>query len=293
MPDYAHPESLVSTAWLADRLDTSHAIVVEIVWGDSAAFGRAAYDRGHVPGAVAWDFENDLQDPGRRDIVGTAGIERLLSSSGITATTTIVVYSGLDNLLATYAFWLLKVYRHRDVRLLDGGKALWLAEGRPTTTTAPGVVPAVYRALEPDRDVRADRTDILWVIGREDHSLVDARSAEMYRGQDAAGAARGGHIPGALNLAAVRETHSDGSFKSWRVPTVRPDGTFKAVAALQALCTDLGLLPERTIITYCVRGGLSTHAWFVLTQLLGYPRVREYDRSWAEWGNLAAMPVEV
>ena len=111
-------------------MDTSHAIVVEIVWGDSAAFGRAAYDRGHVPGAVAWDFENDLQDPGRRDIVGTAGIERLLSSSGITATTTIVVYSGLDNLLATYAFWLLKVYRHRDVRLLDGGKALWLAEGR-------------------------------------------------------------------------------------------------------------------------------------------------------------------
>lgn len=293
MSNYAHPESLVSTAWLADRLDTSHAIVVEIVWGDSVAFGRAAYDRGHVPGAVAWDFENDLQDPGRRDIVDTAGIERLLSNSGITATTTIVVYSGLDNLLATYAFWLLKVYRHRDVRLLDGGKALWLAEERPMSTTAPVIPLAAYRAPDPARDLRVDRTDILWVIGREDHNLVDARSAEMYRGQDAAGAARGGHIPGALNLAAVRETHSDGSFKSWRVPTVRPDGTFKAVADLQALCTDLGLLPERTIITYCVRGGLSTHAWFVLTQLLGYPRVREYDRSWAEWGNLAAMPVEV
>ena len=293
MPDYAHPESLVSTTWLADRLDPSHARVVEIVWGDSAAFGRAAYDRGHVPGAVTWDFENNLQAPNRRDIVDRAGIAKLLSNSGITATTTVVVYSGLDNLLATFAFWLLKVYRHRDVRLLDGGKALWLAEGRPTTPTPSEVAPTVYHAAEPDRDVRADRTDILRVIGREDHSLVDARSVEMFRGQDAGGTARGGHIPGALNLAAVRETHPDGTFKRWHVPTVRPEGTFKPAEDLQSLCTGLGLIPERTIITYCVRGGLSTHAWFVLTQLLGYPRVREYDRSWAEWGNLAAMPVEV
>jgi thiosulfate/3-mercaptopyruvate sulfurtransferase len=118
------------------------------------------------------------------------------------------------------------------------------------------------------------------------HLLVDARSAEMYSGLDKAGAARGGHIPGALNLPALRETNLDGSFKAWRVPTVQPDGTFKSAAELQTLFDSLGITKNKEIITYCVRGGLSTHAWFVLTQLLGYPNVREYDRSWAEWGNL-------
>jgi thiosulfate/3-mercaptopyruvate sulfurtransferase len=133
---------------------------------------------------------------------------------------------------------------------------------------------------------------VLQSIGKAGQLLVDARTVEMYNGIDKAGTAHGGHVPGAVNLAAYPETNSDGAFKTWRVPTVRPDGTFKSAGELGAMFDTLGILSDKEITTYCVRGGLSTHAWFVLTQLLGFPRVREYDRSWAEWGNLEGVPIE-
>jgi thiosulfate/3-mercaptopyruvate sulfurtransferase len=253
--------------------------------------GAPAYRAGHISGAVAWDF-GELQDPARDDLVGKAGLEALLARSGITPATTVVVYSGLGNLLATFAFWLLKLYGHRDVRLLDGGRRRWLAEGHPLSAEPPTLAPTVYLAQEPDGRLCAHGDDGLHAIGQPGHLLVDARSAEMFSGADTAGTAQGGHIPGAVNLAALRETHPDGSFRAWRVPTVREDGTFKSATDLRALVESLGITPDKTITTYCVRGGLSTHAWFVLTQLLGYPNVREYDRSWAEWGNLSGVPVE-
>lgn len=288
---YAHPESLVSTQWVADHLANPAIRIVEVVWGDSDEWGAAAYRGGHIPGAAAWDFATDLQDPARSDIADQAGIEALLGRSGITPATTVAVYSGLSNLLATFAFWLLKVYGHQDVRLLDGGRAKWLAESRPLSAEPPVVAATAYRTRPPDGRLRARCEDVLRAISQPSHLLVDARSAEMFNGADKAGAARGGHIPRAVNLAVRRETHADGSFKTWRVPTVRDDGTFRPAVELRALVESLGITPEKRIITYCVRGGLSTHAWFVLTQLLGYPDVREYDRSWVEWGNIEGLPI--
>jgi len=292
MSGYVHPESLVNTQWLAGHLDDPSVRLVEVVWGNSDEWGAPAYRAGHIPGAVAWDFGSDLQDPARNDLVGKADLEALLARSGVTPATTVVLYSGLSNLLATFAFWLLKLYGHQDVRLLDGDRSKWLAEGRPLSDQTPAMAPTIYRAQEPDERLRAHRDDVLRAIGQPGHLLVDARSAKMFSGADTAGTAQGGHIPGAVNLAALRETYPDGSFKAWRVPTVREDGTFRSATELRSLVDGPGITPDKTIITYCVRGGLSTHAWFVLTQLLGYPDVREYDRSWAEWGNLADVPIE-
>jgi thiosulfate/3-mercaptopyruvate sulfurtransferase len=291
MSDYVHPESLVNTQWVAEHLDDPSVRLVEVVWGNSDEWGAPAYRAGHIPGAVAWDF-SDLQDPARSDLVGKAGLEALLARPGVTPATTVVVYSGLGNLLATLAFWLLKFYGHRDVCLLDGDRSKWLAEGRHLSDQTPLIPPTIYRAQEPNRSLRAHRDDVLRAIGQPGHLLVDARSAEMFSGADTAGTAQGGHIPGAVNLTLLEEKRPDGSVKSWRVPTVREDGTFRSATELRALVEGLGITPDKTITTYCVRGGLSTHAWFVLTQLLGYPNVREYDRSWAEWGNLSGVPVE-
>jgi thiosulfate/3-mercaptopyruvate sulfurtransferase len=186
----------------------------------------------------------------------------------------------------------LKIFGHKPVRLLDGGRQMWLDENHPTTSEIPLIEPGEYQAKEPDWGLRANRDDVLRYIGKGDNLLVDARTAEMYSGHDKAGAQRGGHIPGAVNLAAYRETNPDGAFKMWRIPTLRLDGTFRSAGELRELCDSLGITSNQEIITYCVRGGLSTHAWFVLTQLLGFPHVREYDRSWAEWGNLESVPIE-
>jgi len=171
------------------------------------------------------------------------------------------------------------------------GDHLAAIEGRPLSNELPVVAATTYRAQTPDGRLRARRDDVRQALGRPDHLLVDARSPEMFSGADRAGAARGGRIPGAINLPARRETHGDGAFKAWRVPTVREDGTFKPAVEMRALIESLGIMPKKRIITYCVRGGLSTHTWFVLTQLLGYPDVAEYDRSWAEWGNVAGLPI--
>jgi thiosulfate/3-mercaptopyruvate sulfurtransferase len=292
MSAYTHPESLVNTQWVADRLADPNVRVAEVIWGDSDEWGTSAYRSGHIPGAVAWDFATELQDPVRNDIVDPDGYAALLGRSGVSPDTTVVVYSGLSNLLATFAFWLLKVYGHRDVRLLDGDRRKWLAEGRPLSRAAPIIAAASYASRPADGRLRVRRDDVLRAIGQPGALLVDARSAEMFSGADKASAARGGHIPGAVNLAARWGTSPDGSSNTWRVPTVGQDGAFKSAAELHSLFENLGVTPDKTIITYCVRGGLSTHAWFVLTQLLGYPDVREYDRSWVEWGNAMDAPVE-
>ncbi len=277
-------DSLASTQWVADHLDDPGVGLIEVAWGDGE------YETGHIPGAVAWDFGEDVR-PDPDEFIDQIGVESLLSRTGMTPETTIVVYDRFRNLLAAYVFWLLKVYGHRDVRLIDGDSRKWLEEGRPTTSEVPAITTTEYQAGEPKLSLRAQHEDVLRSIGQPDHLFVDARAAEMYSGIDKAGAAHGGHIPGAVNLAAYLETSPDGS-EGWRVPTVESDGTFKSTEELRLLFESMGITPDKNIITYCKAGGLSSLAWFVLTQLLGYPNVREYNRSWDEWGNLEGAPIE-
>ena len=286
MSNYAHPESLVSTQWVADRLADPAVRLVEASWGDGE------YRSGHIPGAVYWSFEEDLKLPEFSGVPTMDAMEALLSRSCIRPDTTVVLYGNLSNLAAAYAFWLLKFYGHADVRLLDGGRQRWLDEGRALTAESPAYPPAPYRIDHAHHDLRAERDRILHSIGNPGCVIVDLRAPEMYVGAHKASAARGGHIPSAINVAAERETRADGSFVAWHMPTVNTDWTFKSADELRALFAQAGITPDRQVITYCVLGGLSSHAWFVLTQLLGYPDVAEYDRSWAEWGNVEGTPIE-
>ena len=286
MSDYAHPQSLVTTQWVADHLNDSNVRLLEVGW-DTTDF-----DAGHIPSTVAvWKYA-DIHRNDEREIPGKSAIEEMLSKAGIANEDAVVVYGGFGNLIATLAFWVLKIYGHRDVRLLDGGRQKWLAEGRPVSTDMPSPHLAKYIAREPDTRLRADKDLIMGAIGRPDYLLVDARPEDMYTGENPAGVARGGHIPTAINMPATRQLDEQGGFVGWQTPTTDRDGTFKSFDELQKLFFEKNISPGKTIVTYCLRGGLSTHMWFVLTQLLGYSNVIEYDRSWLEWGNLEDTPVE-
>lgn len=291
-PHYANPRSLASTQWVAEHLDDPNVRIVEVVWGTEGPSGGQVYEAGHIPGAVVWDYKNDYFHPEHGDVADKISFEKQLSSSGIRPETTIVLYGGSNNMNATFEFWLLKVYGHRDVRLLDGGRRKWLEENRPVTRSVPAFTPSTYQAQEPDWSLRASREDVLRAIGKENVLLVDVRTAEMYRGIEKPGTERGGHIPGAINLAPWWVTDADEARIGVVLPTTQPDWSFRQADELQAVFHSLEITPDKEIITYCLLGGASTHAWFVLTQLLGFPKVREYDRSWAEWGNLEGVPIE-
>jgi len=286
MSDYAYPQSLVTTQWVADHLNDLSVRLLEVGW-DSSEF-----EAGHIPGTVAaWGY-TDLHRADEREIPSKSEIESMLSQAGIAKSDTIVLYGGFANLAAAMAFWVLKIYGHPDVRLLDGGRQKWLAENRPLSTETPSPKPTQYVAQAPDTKLRADRDFVAGVIGQADCRLVDARAEDMYAGENNAGTAYGGHIPTAINLPAKRIVNTQGEFLSWQTPTTNSDGLFKSVEELKLLFSAKGITPDKKIIAYCLRGGLSTHMWFVLTQLLGYPHVIEYDRSWVEWGNLDGAPVE-
>lgn len=285
MAAYAHPEALVSTQWVADHLHDPHIRLLEAGWDTST------YASGHIPGAVGVGLA-DLHQPDSIDILSKPELEALLSRAGVAPDDTVILYGEVSNLIATLGFWMLTYYGHADVRLLDGGRQRWIAEGRVLTTDLPVVQPTAYVAQEPNELLRADVDLIRGVLNRPGYTLVDARSTAMYVGDDASGTARGGHIPGAINIPATMITDADGNFLDWQPPTTHADGTFRPAGELRALLSEHGVAPDRSVITYCLRGGLSTHLWFVLTQLLDYPDVREYDRSWLEWGNLTDVPVE-
>jgi len=289
MSKYYNPEALASTQWVEDHLYDPQVKLIEVVESSSPSRGMHHYTNGHILGALVWDIEMVTVTHG---ILDKKGLEAQLSRLGVTPETTVVVYSARDNLLATYAFWLLKMYGHKNIRLLNGYKQKWLDENRPTTNKVPLIAPATYEAEDPNWNLRANHEYVLQSIGKKDRVIMDTRSVEMYNGVEKAGAVRGGHIPGAVNLAAHREINQEGSSIGWRTPTANPDGTFKSKAELQTIFDGLGVTPDKEIITYCVRGGLSTHAWITLTQLLGYPNVREYDCSWREWGNREDAPIE-
>jgi thiosulfate/3-mercaptopyruvate sulfurtransferase len=279
MKGYAHPEVLVTTEWVAQHLDDPKVRVVEV------DVDTAAYDTGHIPGAVGWHWKRDLEDPITRDIAGKEQLEELLSRSGIANDTTVVLYGDNNNWFAAYAFWLLKYYGHDDARIMDGGRKKWIEEGRPFTTEVPSYPRSQYRAKDPDPEIRALRDYIFASLRRPDLALVDVRSPAEYRGELLApenlpqeGAQRGGHIPGAKNIP-------------WSM-AVREDGTFKDPEELRRIYQEQGITPDKEVIAYCRIGERSAHTWFVLKYLLGYPKVRNYDGSWTEWGSLVGAPIE-
>ena len=285
MSDYTHPEMLVSTQWVADHLNDPNIRFVE------ASSSSNEYDSGHIPRAVFWAWTGDIRQVDNRDILDMNGIGALLSRSGISNSTTIVLYGGSSNIWAAKALWMLKIYGHQDVRLLDGDRFKWTNEDLPLTTDVPAIQPTTYQAKSPDWTLRAHRDLILDGIDRPNRVLVDARTVAMYNGEDARGAAIGGHISGAINVPAGAKELKNRTYR-WRTPTTNDDGAFKSVNELHDLFSSRGITSDKEIITYCKLGGLSSHMWFVLKFLLGYPEVREYDGSWTEWGNLVGVPIE-
>jgi thiosulfate/3-mercaptopyruvate sulfurtransferase len=276
---YASPEVLVSTQWAMAHLNSPRCRFVEV------DVDTSAYESGHLQGAVAWNWTSDTQDQLRRDIPGKAAFEALMSRSGIANDTTVVLYGDNNNWFATYAFWLLKLYGHENVRLIDGGRKKLLEEQRPLTQELPQIQPTHYTAREINARPRALKHDVLAHLERTEAALVDVRSPDEFAGKLLApvalpqeGAQRGGHIPGAANIVWSRAVHED--------------GTFKPCAELAELYGSNGITPDKDVITYCRIGERSSHTWFVLTYLLGYPRVRNYDGSWTEWGSAIGVPIE-
>jgi thiosulfate/3-mercaptopyruvate sulfurtransferase len=276
---YAHPEALVETDWLSRRLGAGGFRLIEV------DVDTAAYSQGHIPGAIGWHWQHDLQRRPVRDIPTRSEWEALLSRSGISNTDTVLLYGDNNNWFAAFAYWLFKLYGHGDVRLLNGGRKKWIDEGHVLTTELPADVAARYVAKEPDPSIRTFRDEVLVGLGQPGRSLVDVRSPKEFSGELLApenlpqeGAQRGGHIPSAANIP-------------W-ASAVADDGSFKAAADLHDLYGDRGILPNQDVVTYCRIGERSAHTWFVLHELLGYPRVRNYDGSWTEWGSLIGAPIE-
>jgi thiosulfate/3-mercaptopyruvate sulfurtransferase len=274
---YAHPERLVSTQWLADHLGTPGLVVVE---SDEDVL---LYETGHIPGAVKIDWHTDLNDPVVRDYVDGAGFAALVGGKGISRDSTVVIYGDKNNWWAAYALWVFSLFGHEDVRLLDGGRAKWEAEGREYTTEVPTPAAAEYPVVERDDSViRAYKDDVLAHLG---NPLVDVRSPEEYNGERTTapaypeeGALRAGHIPTAQNVPWAK--------------AAAEDGTFRNLDELNALYRDgAGLNDGDDIVAYCRIGERSSHTWFVLTHLLGFTKVRNYDGSWTEWGSAVRVPI--
>jgi thiosulfate/3-mercaptopyruvate sulfurtransferase len=275
--EFAHPERLVSTQWLAENLGTPGLVVVE---SDEDVL---LYETGHIPGAVKIDWHTDLNDPVERDYIDGAAFSRLLGSKGISRDTTVVVYGDKSNWWAAYALWVFTLFGHQDVRLLDGGRAKWEADGREYTTDVPTPEAVEYPVVErDDAPIRAFKEDVLDHFGKP---LIDVRSPEEYRGDRTTGpgypeesALRAGHIPSAQNVPWGKAAAAD--------------GTFRPLAELDAIYRDGAKLKDGDdVIAYCRIGERSAHTWFALSYLLGFPRVRNYDGSWTEWGSAVRVPI--
>lgn len=278
MADYKHPEVLVSTDWVAQHFDDPKVRLVEV------DVDTSSYDKGHIKNAVGWNWQSQLQDNVRRDLLGHKEFEDLCSKSGIGNDTTVVLYGDNNNWFAAYALWQFKYFGHKDVRLMNGGRKKWELEGRPFTTDAPKVTPTNYKASSPDESVRARRELIFETLDKHNRNLVDVRSPDEFTGKVIAPpgmsetAQRGGHIPGASSVPWAKAANEDGTFKSYD--------------ELVKLYEGAGVRPDRETIAYCRIGERSSHTWYVLKYLLGFDQVRNYDGSWTEWGNLVDAPIE-
>ena len=277
MADYAK-DVLVDTQWVEDHLDDDSIRIVEV---DE---NPALYAEAHIPGAIGFDWQKDLQDQVKRDFLGPEDFGRLFGSRGVSNDHTVVLYGDRNNWFAAYTYWYLKYYGHDNVLLMNGPREKWVEEGRPTSTDAPSYPATKFEARSPDMSIRAMRDEMLKEVG-SDTRLVDVRSPQEYSGEliamagyEQEGAQRSGHIPGAINVPWAQ--------------AVQEDGTFKSADELRELYRGKGALDGGDIVAYCRIGERSAHTWFVLHELLGQDNVRNYDGSWTEWGNMVAVPVE-
>ncbi|HEX6031178.1 MAG TPA: sulfurtransferase [Tepidiformaceae bacterium] len=278
---YARPDVLVSTDWVQEHLNDPNIRIVE------SNEDQLLYPSGHIPGAVQVDWARDLNDQVRRDYIDRSHFEELMSSIGATKDTTVVFYGDKSNWWATYAFWVFQLFGHTNARVMDGGRLKWEKENRPLTREVPSYPRTDYKAPErDDAKIRIFREEVL-KHAQANKPMVDVRSPAEYSGERThmpeypqEGVLRGGHIPGAKNVPWARAANPD-------------DGTFKPASDLKAIYErEIGLKPGDDIVAYCRIGERSSHTWFVLTYLLGYPKVRNYDGSWTEWGNSVGLPIE-
>ncbi len=281
MAEFTHPEVLVETSWVKAHLDDTNVRIVEVDYDPTSN-----YNLGHIPGAVLIDWRKDMNDPVTRDIASKAQVEGLLGRLGISNDRRIVLYGDFNNWFAAFCFWALKYYGVENVVLMNGGRKKWLLEDLPVTKDVPAHPSTTFRAQEPDETIRVYLNYVREAIRMKDHVLVDVRSPAEYKGEILAPpeyptehAQRGGHIPGAIGIP-------------WGQAVNDADGTFKSADELRQLYGGKGVTPDKEVITYCRIGERSSHTWFVLKYLLGYPSVKNYDGSWVEWGNLVRMPVE-
>ncbi len=278
--NYAHPEVLVSTDWVKENLDNSGIKLVEI------DVDTKQYDVGHIPGAIGFNWQSQLQNQVRRDIASKEEIESLLSENGISNDDTIILYGDNNNWFAAYGFWLLKYYGHEDVRLMNGGRVKWLNEDdKELSSDVPSLPKTDYKVQEINDKYRAVLTEVLKISQDHSKNLVDVRSPDEFSGKVIAppgmseSAQRGGHIPGAKNVPWAKAVNSDGTFKS-------------AEELRQLYLQDAEVDPKKPVIAYCRIGERSSHTWFVLKYLLGFDDVKNYDGSWTEYGNLIGAPIE-
>ncbi len=280
MTPFAHPEVLVETDWVKANLAKPRIKLVEV------DVDTQAYDAGHIPGAVGFNWQTQLQDPLRRDILSQAAFEKLVGDAGIAPADTVILYGDHNNWFAAYGFWLFKVYGHADVRLMNGGRVKWLNEpDKPLVVDRPKVTPARYQVSKVHPELRAKLLDVLEAQKGGRWNLVDVRSPDEFTGKVIAPpgmtetAQRGGHIPGARSVP-------------WSL-AVAPDGTFKSADELRRIYLEQhGVDPKKETVAYCRIGERSSHTWFVLKYLLGLDHVRNYDGSWTEYGNLVGAPIE-
>jgi thiosulfate/3-mercaptopyruvate sulfurtransferase len=278
MSGYAYPESLVTTQWVADHLNDPKVKLVEV------DVDTTAYEKGHIRGAVGWNWQTDLNDRVRRDIIDPQSFAKLNGKAGIRPDDTVVLYGDNNNWFAAWALWQFKYHGHKDVRLLNGGRKKWELEGRELVTDVPNPTPSAYPVTKRDETLRAYRRDVEANLGMASINLVDVRSPDEFTGKIIAPpgmmetAQRAGHIPGAKNVPWAK--------------TANEDGTFKTVDELKALYASVGVDFNRPTIAYCRIGERSSHTWFVLRYLLGVKDVKNYDGSWTEWGNLVGAPIE-
>ncbi|NLG96230.1 MAG: sulfurtransferase [Chloroflexi bacterium] len=275
---YVHSEALVETEWVAEHLNDPNIRVIE------SDEDYLLYETGHIPGALKVDWFTTLQHPVRRDFLTREEFEDLCSRLGITNDTTVVFYGDKNNWFACYSFWLFEYYGHEHLKIMNGGRAKWIAEGRPLTRDVPQYPQTSYKSKGIKPEIRAFRDDVMEHLQKKG-PLVDVRSPQEYTGEllhmpnyPQEGAQRGGHIPGAINIPWSK--------------AVQEDGTFKSAEELRQLYEGQGVTQDEDVIAYCRIGERSSHTWFVLKYLLGYPNVRNYDGSWTEWGNLVGVPIE-
>ena len=275
---YSRPEVLVDADWVEQHKNNANVKLVEV------DVDTNAYSEGHIPGAVSWNWTTQLNDQVRRDIPSKAELETLLGQSGIKETDTVILYGDNNNWFAAFAFWILKIYGHEDVRLLDGGRKKWLADSRELTTQEETPEATTYTAKEANTELRANVLEVLKNVEEGTSQLVDVRSPAEFTGEVIAPpgmtetAQRGGHIPTAKNIPWAQ--------------AVNEDGTFKDANALRELYGAKGIQEGKPVIAYCRIGERSSHTWFVLHYLLGFPNCKNYDGSWTEYGSMVGVPIE-